>query len=54
MPRDQCIDCEIHVPGGEGLEDGRCPACAADYAERQRVKPPEGEPQGDGEEEGQT
>ena len=38
MPRDECIVCDRHFPGGEGLEDGRCPPCAQDFRARQAAK----------------
>lgn len=37
MPRDECINCDKHFPAGEGLTDGRCPACAAEFEEHQRA-----------------
>lgn len=37
MARDQCIDCDKHFPGGEGLVEGRCSSCLADFEERQRA-----------------
>jgi len=41
MPRDECRDCEKHFPHGEGLVDGRCPACLAVFRERHGEPPPE-------------
>jgi hypothetical protein len=38
MARDECGDCKEHFPGGEGLRDGRCPACLALFEER-RAEP---------------
>jgi len=34
MPLDECVDCGTHFPGGEGLKDGRCPACRALFKQR--------------------
>lgn len=40
MPADECCDCgEVH-PYGEGLVDGRCPACLALFEERREKKEP--------------
>lgn len=51
MPRDQCVDCEIHYAGGKGLKGGRCPPCAASYVDRQPPKPKKGKGGGDDKEE---
>lgn len=52
MPADECTDCERHFPGGEGLIDGRCPPCHADFRDRRKVaKKAEKTPQGKGKEE---
>jgi len=51
MARDVCRDCEEHFPFGEGLEDGRCPACLALWEQRHAEQPPKPEPDEEEEEE---
>lgn len=44
MARDKCSDCKEDFPHGAGLEDGRCPSCAAIFEAAQAEPPPADEP----------